>query len=153
MIPTFLAAPPGGRLSIGEGCFLNYGVTLDASVDVTLGAQCKIGSMVVLRDDDGRKRLPIVVGDRVWLAHGVVVQPGVRIGAGSVVSAGSVVVQDVRRTAPSYRGIPEYRDRCLERRALPLTAICAKSYEECQPVELSSSEEGSATSPNVPVTI
>jgi acetyltransferase-like isoleucine patch superfamily enzyme len=95
MIPTFLAARPNGTLSIGEGCYLNYGVTLDASVGVTLGVQCKLGSMVVLRDDDGEKRLPIVVGDRVWLAHGVIVKPGVRIGSGSVVSAGSVVVQDV----------------------------------------------------------
>jgi lipopolysaccharide/colanic/teichoic acid biosynthesis glycosyltransferase/acetyltransferase-like isoleucine patch superfamily enzyme len=95
MIPTFLAARPGGTLSIGEGCYFNYGVTLDASMNVTIGARCKIGSMVVLRDDDGEQRLPIVVGDRVWLAHGVVVKPGVRIGSGSVVSAGSVVVQDV----------------------------------------------------------
>jgi len=95
MIPTFLAARPSGRLSIGEECYFNYGVTLEASVGVTLGAQCKIGSMVVLRDDDGETRQPIVVGDRVWLAHGVIVKPGVRIGSGSVVSAGSVVVQDV----------------------------------------------------------
>jgi acetyltransferase-like isoleucine patch superfamily enzyme len=95
MIPTSLTARPGGTLSIGEGCYFNYGVTLDASVSVTLGVQCKFGSMVVLRDDDGEKCLPIVVGDRVWLAHGVIVKPGVRIGSGSVVSAGSVVVQDV----------------------------------------------------------
>jgi acetyltransferase-like isoleucine patch superfamily enzyme len=95
MIPTSLAARPGGTLSIGEGCYFNYGVTLDASVGVTLGAQCKVGSMVVLRDDDGENRLPIVVGDRVWLSHGVIVKPGIRIGSGSVVSAGSVVVEDV----------------------------------------------------------
>jgi acetyltransferase-like isoleucine patch superfamily enzyme len=95
MIPTVLAARPTGTLSIGEGCYFNYGVTLDASAGVTLGMGCKIGSMVVLRDDDGEKRAPIVVGDRVWLAHGVIVKPGVRIGSGSVVSAGSVVVQDV----------------------------------------------------------
>jgi len=95
MIPTLLAARPSGTLSIGEGCYFNYGVTLDAAVGVTLGVQCKVASMVVLRDDDGEKRLPIVVGDRVWLAHGVIVKPGVRIGSGSVVSAGSVVVQDV----------------------------------------------------------
>jgi acetyltransferase-like isoleucine patch superfamily enzyme len=95
MIPTFLAARPGGKLSIGEGCFFNYGVTLEASVEITLGMRCKVGSMVVLRDDDGGRRLPIVIGDRVWLAHGVIVRPGVRIGSGSVVSAGSVVTQDV----------------------------------------------------------
>lgn len=95
MLPTFLAARPGGTLSIGEDCAFNYGVTLEASVGITLGAQCKFGSMVVLRDDDGEKRAPIVLGDRVWLAHGVIVKPGVSIGSGSVVSAGSVVVKDV----------------------------------------------------------
>ena len=51
--------------------------------------------MVVLRDDDGEKRGPIVLGDQVWLAHGVIVKPGVSIGSRSVVSAGSVVVKDV----------------------------------------------------------
>jgi len=47
---------------------------------VTVGAQCKFGFLVVLVDDNGA----IVVGDRVWLAHGVIVKPGVRIGSGSV---------------------------------------------------------------------
>jgi maltose O-acetyltransferase len=95
MIPAFLAARPGASLRIGDDCAFNYGVTLDASLSITLGAQCKLGSMVVLRDDDGEKRAPIVLGDNVWLAHGVIVKPGVTIGAGSVVSAGSVVVRDV----------------------------------------------------------
>jgi acetyltransferase-like isoleucine patch superfamily enzyme len=95
MIPTSIATQPGSLISIGESCYFNYGVTLDASIGITLGVRCKIGSMVVLKDHDGDKRLPIVVGDRVWLAHGVIVKPGVRIGSGSVVSAGSVVVGDV----------------------------------------------------------
>jgi len=135
MIPTLLAARPSGTLSIGEGCYFNYGVTLDAAVGVTLGVQCKVASMVVLRDDDGEKRLPIVVGDRVWLAHGVIVKPGVRIGSGSVVSAGSVVVQDVpdgslvtgnpgmsrplRRASRNQTGLQPVRDQI---RALPVTA-------------------------------
>lgn len=96
MIPALVAARPGAVLSIGEGCLINYGATLDASVSITLGNQCRLGSMVVLCDDDGEKRAPIVLGDRVWLAHGVIVKPGVRIGSGAVVSAGSVVVNDVR---------------------------------------------------------
>lgn len=95
MIPALLAARPGAVLDIGEGSSLNYGVTLDASVGITLGAGCQLGSMVVLRDDDGEMRAPIVLGDRVWLAHGVIVKPGVRIGSDAVVSAGSVVVKDV----------------------------------------------------------
>ena len=95
MIPALVAARPGAVLSIGEQCSFNYGVTLDASAGITLGAQCRLGSMVVLRDDDGEKRAPIVLGDRVWLAHGVIVKPGVHIGSDAVVSAGSVVTKDV----------------------------------------------------------
>jgi len=95
MLPTSLATCAGATLTIGEGCVFNYGVTVDASVAVTLGAFCMLGSMVKLVDRDGERSGPIVIGERVWLAHGVTVMPGVRIGAGSVVSAGSVVVRDV----------------------------------------------------------
>jgi acetyltransferase-like isoleucine patch superfamily enzyme len=95
MIPALVAARRGAVLSIGEGCSFNYGAMLDASVGITIGAQCQLGSMVVLRDDDGERRAPIVLGDRVWLAYGVIVKPGVRIGSDAVVSAGSVVVKDV----------------------------------------------------------
>jgi maltose O-acetyltransferase len=36
-----------------------------------------------------------VIGDNVWLGGGVIVCPGVTIGANSVVGAGSVVVRDL----------------------------------------------------------
>jgi hypothetical protein len=38
---------------------------------------------------------PIVIGDNVWLGGGVIVCPGVTIGADTVVGAGSVVVRDL----------------------------------------------------------
>lgn len=95
MLPTVLSTRPGSTLTIGEDCAFNYGVTFEASVGITIGAGAKFGSLVVLRDDDGETRGPIVIGDRVWLAHGVIVRPGVRIGSGAVVAAGSVVVRDV----------------------------------------------------------
>jgi maltose O-acetyltransferase len=51
--------------------------------------------MSCLRDSDATKHGPIVLEDDVWIAHGAFVEPGVHIGAGSVVSAGSVVTRDV----------------------------------------------------------
>ena len=38
---------------------------------------------------------PITIADNVWLGGGVVVCPGVSIGANSVIGAGAVVTRDV----------------------------------------------------------
>ena len=38
---------------------------------------------------------PVVIGNRVWLATGVIVCPGVTIGDNSVIGAGSVVTRDI----------------------------------------------------------
>jgi maltose O-acetyltransferase len=47
------------------------------------------------RRDKWEAARPIVIGDNVWLGGGVIVCPGVTIGADSVVGAGSVVVRDL----------------------------------------------------------
>src|SRR5882724_11680791 len=47
---------------------------------------------------DGQGAKPINIGDNVWIAHGVVVLPGVSIGRGSVIGARSDV----------FESIPEY---------------------------------------------
>lgn len=44
---------------------------------------------------DWRRQQRTVVGNDVWLGHGVVVLPGVTIGDGAVVAAGAVVTKDV----------------------------------------------------------
>jgi maltose O-acetyltransferase len=51
--------------------------------------------MAMVRDHDGHRTAPVVIGDRVWLGHGVMVEPGVTIGDDAVISAGSVVLEDV----------------------------------------------------------
>jgi len=38
---------------------------------------------------------PITIGDNVWLGGGVIVCPGVTIGADCVIGAGSVVTRDI----------------------------------------------------------
>ncbi|KDN88188.1 CatB-related O-acetyltransferase [Kitasatospora cheerisanensis] len=53
-----------------------------------------------------------VVGNDVWLGHGVTVMAGVRIGHGAIVAAGSVVVQDV----PDYGVVGGNPARLLRRR-------------------------------------
>jgi len=94
-IPTELIAHPGGTLEIGERCDVNYGAVFEARRSIRVGQRCMFGSHVHVSDFDGRVSTPVVIGDRVWLAHGAVVHPGVAIGEGSVVAAGSVVTRNV----------------------------------------------------------
>lgn len=103
-VRTELVTQPGGRIDIGDGVFLNYGVSISAHERVGIGDGCQIGSYVCLMDNDyhqvadrsqpGRSA-PIVLEDNVWLAVRVIVLKGVTIGMNSVIGAGSVVTKDV----------------------------------------------------------
>jgi maltose O-acetyltransferase len=96
----------GYHISIGDRTFVNFGaVFLDAG-PITIGADVQIGPNVQLltptheldanlRRAGWEKALPIAVGDNAWLGGGVIVCPGVTIGADAVVGAGSVVTKDV----------------------------------------------------------
>jgi maltose O-acetyltransferase len=94
-VTTELSCHPGATLRIGERCGFNYGVCIEAHRAVSLGAGCIVASGVVIRDRTRDREGPVHIGDNVWLAHGAVVQPGVRIGDGAVVSARAVVTHDV----------------------------------------------------------
>jgi maltose O-acetyltransferase len=90
---------------VGARCFASWGlISLDVAT-VTIGDDVQLGPNVQLLTathplEPGPRRAkweaaePIVIGDNVWLG-GVIVCPGVRIGADTVVGAGSVVVRDL----------------------------------------------------------
>jgi maltose O-acetyltransferase len=96
----------GYQTFIGARSFANWGlVSLDVAT-VTIGDDVQIGPNVQLltathpvepgpRRDKWEAAEPIVVGDNAWLGGGVIVCPGVTIGADTVVGAGSVVVRDL----------------------------------------------------------
>lgn len=48
---------------------------------------------------------PIKVGDKVWIATGAIILPGVSIGEGAVIAAGAVVTKDVPPYTV-YGGVP-----------------------------------------------
>lgn len=94
------------NLSIGEGTFINYGVSFNTASRISIGAQCGIGMYVMFVTGTHRigattRRMgefysePIEVGDGVWIGAGATILPGVSLGPGSVVAAGSVVAKDV----------------------------------------------------------
>jgi maltose O-acetyltransferase len=97
----------GTQITVGAGCFINYDAIFLDCASITIGDRVSIGPRVQLVtalhpvDDHPARRAgwesaaPIVIGDNVWLAAGVIVCPGVTIGDNAVIGAGSVVTRDV----------------------------------------------------------
>lgn len=95
-----------GAISIGDRSFVNFdAIFLDVN-DITIGADCQIATRVQLltaghpidiepRRDKWEFGKPIVIEDNVWLGGGVIVCPGVTVGADTVVAAGAVVARDL----------------------------------------------------------
>ena len=96
----------GYQLRVGARTFVNFGlVALDVAT-ITIGDDVQIGPNVQLltpthpveaeaRRSGIESARPIVIGDNVWLGGGVIVLPGVTIGANTVVGAGAVVVSSL----------------------------------------------------------
>ena len=98
----------GDRITIGARVFANFGLTALDVAAITIGDDVQIGPHVQLltpthpvepgpRRDKWESAAPITIGDNVWLGGGVVVLPGVTIGADTVVGAGAVVTKDLPR--------------------------------------------------------
>ncbi|MHA7661679.1 sugar O-acetyltransferase [Mycolicibacterium sp. HS_4_1] len=96
----------GYQTTIGARTFANWGLILLDVARITIGDDVQIGPNVQLltgthpleagpRRDKWEAAEPIVIGDNVWLGGGVIVCPGITIGADTVVGAGSVVTRDL----------------------------------------------------------
>lgn len=96
----------GFNISIGDHFFANYHLTILDVGKVSIGNHVLFGPNVAIYavghaiDPDLRKEgwefgQAVTIADNVWLGGSVVVNPGVTIGADSIVGAGSVVVKDI----------------------------------------------------------
>ena len=96
----------GYQINVGARTFINFGAVILDSAPVRIGDDVQIGPRVALvtpthpLDPAQRRTLiesaaPIEIGDGAWLATGVIVCPGVTVGADTVVGAGSVVTEDL----------------------------------------------------------
>jgi maltose O-acetyltransferase len=106
ILPRFLC-DYGAQISVGARSFINYDAVFLDCATLTIGDNVQIGPRAQLLtalhpvDDVEARRAgwesasPIVVGDNVWLAAGVIVCAGVTIGDNAVVGAGSVVLHDI----------------------------------------------------------
>ncbi len=97
-----------GSVHIGDKTVLGARVTVNAYLDVVIGASTLIADDVYIIDfdhrtgdvsvpimDQGIVKAPVRIGRDCWLGTKVVVTPGVRIGDGAVVAAAAVVTKDV----------------------------------------------------------
>jgi maltose O-acetyltransferase len=96
----------GYQTFIGARTFANFGLVCLDVARVTIGDDVQIGPNVQLltpthpvepepRRAKWEAAAPITIGDNVWLGGGVIVCPGVTIGANTVVGAGAVVTRDL----------------------------------------------------------
>ncbi|WP_330229113.1 sugar O-acetyltransferase [Nocardia sp. NBC_00508] len=97
----------GSLIRLGRNSFLNYDAIVMDCAPVVIGDDVSIGPRVQLltalhpmHDHELRRQrwetaAGIDIGDNVWLGGGVIVCPGVTIGANTVVGAGSVVTRDL----------------------------------------------------------
>jgi putative colanic acid biosynthesis acetyltransferase WcaF len=87
----------GDWSAIGEHALIyNLGrVTVGSRATVSQRAHICAGTHDYTRADMPLLKLPVVIGDQVWVCADAFVGPGVRIGDGAVVAARAVVVKDV----------------------------------------------------------
>lgn len=96
----------GGRITVGEGCFINRGCYFDATGPIRIGRNVTVGHGVALVTASHAVGGPharagavtarhVNVGDGVWIGANAIILPGVTIGAGSIIAAGAVVTRDV----------------------------------------------------------
>jgi acetyltransferase-like isoleucine patch superfamily enzyme len=113
-VPVELCTGPGGVLRIGDGARLNYGVSIAAQEEVSIGARARIGPYVMIVDSDFHdpyvrsrrpRPRPVVIEDDVWIGAKASVLRGVRIGRGAIVGTGAVVTRDVEPFAV-VAGVP-----------------------------------------------
>ena len=99
----------GGRVEIGEGCFLNIGTMIAAQDRVTIGDHTMFANGCFVSDAAHRyddpdvpvtwqgfsSKGPTAIGANCWFGVNCVVNTGVTIGDRCVIGANSVVTKDV----------------------------------------------------------
>ena len=96
----------GHNITIGDGSWVNFGLTaLDVAPivigqDVLIGPNCSLYTAIPPTEPGPRRAkwesaAPITLEDNVWLGGSVVVCPGVTIGENSIIGAGAVVTRSV----------------------------------------------------------
>ncbi|MDP2671608.1 MAG: acyltransferase [bacterium] len=102
----------GNNVSIHEFCVISGFGGVKIGNDVSIATGTKIFSSTHPFDDKEVKiregvlqKLPVEIGDNVWVGANVVITPGVKVGSGVVIGAGAVVTKDLEKNGV-YAGVP-----------------------------------------------
>jgi maltose O-acetyltransferase len=103
-VPIEIVSHEGSHIAIGDHTFINYGASITAYGEVSIGRHCLLGHYLQITDENehGLEQretaplaAPVVIEDHVWVGAHVTILPGVRVGRNSAIGAGSVVTKDV----------------------------------------------------------
>lgn len=87
-------------LEIGNNTYLNGG-SIECSYHIQIGNDCAIADGVRIIDNSWHTAHSLArggitkIGNKVWIATGAMILPGITIGDGAIVAAGAVVTKDV----------------------------------------------------------
>lgn len=102
----------GGKITIGDGCFLNENVSITSLASISIGNGCCIGNNVVIVDHDhsyGENRSlsfissDVKIGNNVWIGANSTILRGAAIGDNSVIAAGSIVKGKIDKDTLFYQ--------------------------------------------------
>jgi virginiamycin A acetyltransferase len=86
----------GGKVTIGKYCQLGRDLAFHPTnhpisyLTTYINANLYTGELKSLKTEK-----PIIIGNDVWIGHGVIVLAGVTVGDGAILAAGAVVTRDV----------------------------------------------------------
>jgi maltose O-acetyltransferase len=101
MLGCWIHAPRGiaigARSQVGPRCFLDGrgGISIGRDVNISGFSRIVTGTHDPLARDFAGTLAPVTLSDRVWVATGATILPGVTMGEGSMAAAGAVVTGDV----------------------------------------------------------
>ena len=104
VVPIEFVSYKGSRISIGDHTFINYGSSITAYKQVSIGRYCLLGHhlFIIDKNEYGIERrevappaAPVIIEDHVWIGSHTIILPGVCIGRRAAIGAGSVVTRDI----------------------------------------------------------
>lgn len=94
------------RFSVGFKCGIGRNCVIDAFGYVTFGNNVRLGPNVMIATMSHASvgqsigsvekcTKPVIIGNNVWIGHGVTILPGVKVGDNVIIAAGAVVTKNV----------------------------------------------------------